>query len=364
MSQVVAYPPTRSNRSLDGLRTIAMCGVLAYHFRLLPKTYTYPGGVFGVDLFFVLSGYLITGLLLREWDRSSTINVLQFYRRRAQRLYPALIVMLLGFISMQWWLGRLSPSIWREVLFGLSGIINVAKTSLGITSKSLAHLWSLCVELHFCIWWPLLCRFGLTRKQNSNALVPIFFSLILATILLRFTLLFYGVPGQRLYLMSSLRFEAFATGGLLAIFLKNHKEAFSRASALFGVIGLTVHLILAVILNKVPYHTGSPWAPTAVVLTCAAIIFGIAGSEKNMFSRVFSWWPLPQLGVCSYGVYLWHYPLIHVVPPAVSKSWTGKCILLSLTIALGFASYHLIEKRLGYKRLPSARDMEPKVHQR
>ena len=349
-----AYSP-----SLDGIRAFAVAGVLLYHLRMLP----YPGGVFGVDIFFVLSGFLITGLLLREWEQGSSISCRGFYYRRARRLVPALLFMLAGFL-LAWVALQRSP--WKAVVesaSALSGLFNWFRLYKIGPYQNLTHLWSLSIEFQFCLLWPLFCVLVLRKWKRVEALALACLGVFILVTLYRTGLIFAGASWRRVYLGTDVRLDAFALGGLVRAILNGKSAAASRIqrviipwAGMIGIAGVGLHAVLA-FDTSLREHMGNPLLAPLVVLSCMAIIIGIGARPDGWFSRFFALPPFPQIGLASYGMYLWHYPLLHFLPKHFLLGGWRNIFVLCVSLVLGSISYLLIEKRFMLRGKPKKEAM-------
>jgi peptidoglycan/LPS O-acetylase OafA/YrhL len=300
-------------KELDGLRGVAILSVLAVN-SMLPF---FPGGFLGVDVFFVLSGFLITTLLMEEWSSSGTINLRAFYARRALRLLPALVVLLAAscLYGLVFQSREAAAVTWREALWML---FYAGNWMLAVEHEvgSLDHAWSLCVEEQFYILWPvalvLLLRFGVTRKR----LLAMVFTGITLSAAWRALLWHHGAHPLRLYYGSDTRADALLVGCLLGLlFCWNHLAAAEPArrgfkwwatasAALLLGVGVSVAHDSAIL-----YQGGF----TVVALAAAGLLVESIQRPAGRLTRVLSAAPLVWMGRISYSLYLWHYPVFHVL---------------------------------------------------
>lgn len=300
----------RWRTDIDGLRGIAVLLVVAYHTGI-------PGvsaGFLGVDVFFVLSGYLITKLLMIEWVKTGAIDFIGFYARRLRRLIPAAILML-GVTSLAaWWI---MPSLLLE-----STMKTAAAASIYISNMVLAritgdyfadnvdlypflHTWSLGVEEQFYLFWPILIWLLLRIAKGSK--VAKF------TLIILFTLLgFIGAvwltgyrPNWAFYSMPSRAWEF----GFGAIFALSAFKLPKRLVPLIGFAGIGLLAASSVVLGVYSSAWPGYWAMLPVVATSLALIAG-EQSQDSLYSRVLSSRALRYLGKISYSWYLWHWPAL------------------------------------------------------
>ncbi len=298
--------------SLDAVRGIAILLVLAGHFHLINEV----AATVGVSLFFVLSGYLITALLLDERSVTSRIDFRRFYIRRARRLLPALVI-LLGVLAVAAWvrgdLDRWLPGAVPVALY----VANWGYLA-GVVPPDLGHTWSLAIEEQFYLVWPLL--FSILYARGLVALRVVVILLIVASVLA--TLPYIGTMGAGYY-GTPQRAKELLAGALVAI------AAFSAGRDL--VIPTWVAVLAAGFLAWSAFAIMA-LGPVAYAVPGAIIVAWAAGHPQTL-----AWKPLTGTGRISYGLYLYHYPLMGM---AVSP-----LLLLGATYALACASWVLVERR-------------------
>ncbi len=332
--------------ALDGLRAFAVFSVVAYHCRLLP----YPGGLFGVDLFFALSGFLITGLLLKEFNTTASISITTFYARRARRLLPALLVLVASFTLAAWLLGWNWHQVLKEAALSTFGVSNWARAMDYRLPKTLGHLWSLSVEIQFCLLWAPLCYLVLRKWRSAEALFIFCIILTLFVELHRRGLVSSEASIKRLYNGTDVRLNCFAIGGAVRALLMGERQLSQRARAVcskyalwFGIVGLSVHLYLSSTVSiRAWSHTA--FLSTAIALSCAAMIIGASMAPNALFARVLSLPPLRYIGQISYGIYLWHYLLLKMIHlPGLGKP-ERSLLCITASVIAGTLSYYLVER--------------------
>jgi peptidoglycan/LPS O-acetylase OafA/YrhL len=300
---------------LDGLRAVAVGLVVLYHLGVM------PGGGVGVTIFFVLSGYLITTLLVRERNQTGGIKLRAFYVRRVRRLFPALALVMAAVFAVMALIGHPSPIPWLFVVTALY-LGNFAEAG-GADLGAFSHTWSLAIEEQFYLAWPflLLGLFRLPRVWAAAGLV------VLAGVIMaaRVAIASQGSLDAAMY-PTHLRADALLLGCALALVPRSAP----RWAVWVGAAGLILSLALP-----------SPWAVSlAAVSTLPLLVAPI---------RVLEWTPLVYVGVISYGVYLWHLPVIYALSP-FDLLW----LTIPLTLLLAAASYHLWERRFLVRRSASA----------
>ena len=339
--------PDGRRPALDGLRALAVTSVMVYHFGG-GSTAWLPGGFLGVDVFFVLSGYLISGLLLREFARSGRIDLLGFWARRARRLIPALVLMLLGVCAWVWWAAPLEsyPARRSDVFWTLGYLANWHLingpdgyfTAYTVASP-LRHTWSLAIEEQFYLVWPLLIIALLwlggrvSRRLNGRyrMLLVVLAAGIGALLSVREMAGSYVSDGSSTaYYQTQDRVQELFVGVLLAVFVSYWRvgpnavirrlvRGLSRNGTVLGGVALAGLLTaFALMSDAAPfYYRGG------ALLVCVLVAIVIAVFESRPagpLARLFSWRPAVALGRISYGVYLWHWPLVLMIPVLASQS--------------------------------------------
>lgn len=332
-------------RALDGLRGIAILAVLAYHSGWL------PGGFVGVDLFFALSGFLITRLLITEHQRHGDVNLLRFWARRALRLAPALVAAVALAIPVSHWIGMPLEPVWiaATLLYASNLLIGYGHVyPIGL----LSHTWSLGMEEQFYLVWPPLVvfsmRFGLRGVCGAAALLSI------VPALLRWAYVDahpgdpYGDPvlWTRVYFAPEMRFDAVALGCLAGAGLTLRPcagrtwdlAAMATALAGAGWIGFVcVAADIGMLVARPVLFSVTSLAATAIV---------VAAARGTLLSRPLEWAPIVALGKISYGLYLYH--LIVFFGLASQPDW----LRWALAIGVSTASWWLWEQPfLRLKRL-------------
>lgn len=340
---------------LDGLRTLAVLAVIAYHLNL-PWA---PGGLLGVCLFFVLSGYLITNILLSQWQVSGTIIYKDFWLRRARRLLPALFLMLA--VVLLWTVfsapDRLA-SLGREVLAALFYLSNWRQIfndvsyfeSFGPLSP-LGHLWSLAVEAQFYLFWPLLLGLGLRYLPRRRWVVGGTVALALASAVTMALLYTPGLDPSRLYYGTDTRAFALLIGAVLAFVWPSGKLSAAlsgskrRALDVVGGAGLIVVLVMIVQTNE--YQPFLYQGGLLLFSLAAACVVAVLAHPASRLGRLFALKPLRWLGACSYGIYLWHYPVIILTSPAVNTGGVDiprSVAQIATSVILAALSFYFVEE--------------------
>jgi peptidoglycan/LPS O-acetylase OafA/YrhL/lysophospholipase L1-like esterase len=335
---------------LDGLRALAVAGVIAYHLGILGL----PGGYLGVEVFFVVSGYLITSLLAAEWDRSGSIDLKRFWLRRARRLLPAAFLLILATIAF---VDLFLPSELAGLRSdALASFAYVTNWYLVFDHKSyfqaigrpplLQHLWSLAVEEQFYLAWPLFLTFAL-RRWSRRRLFFVVLAGALASTLLMARLYQPDVDPTRLYYGTDTRASGLLVGAALALGLRpgeSHRGSSASIDAL-GLLALGTLVGIFVWLgefNPFLYHGG--FLLTATVT--AILIAVVAHPRARVLPRLLGSAPLRWVGLRSYSLYLWHWPVLALTRPQIDVPWSGLPLVagqLVVILALAELSYRFVE---------------------
>jgi len=375
-------------RALDGLRGVAIALVVAFHLGVSWAR----GGFVGVDVFFVLSGYLITGLLLVERHQSQRIDLPRFWGRRARRLLPALCLLLVVLAVVAAVDPRLvSPTALR--VDGLATLFYFQTWHLALQStraqlaqifapSPLLQTWSLAIEEQFYVLWPLvlgvvavassrrahrfrqrlavvivagvLCSVALMAFLSANGSAPLAIYYDSGT--RAFELLIGAGLALALPLAPSRGEPAVATTGTVPAAGPAHLRARRRArqrrmtAALAGTIGLGAVLAIAVAapgINATWLYRGGL---LGVALAAALVIGAVARHPGTPVARLLSWAPLVGLGRISYGIYLWHWPVLVLVTTATTglRGWPLPVLQLTLTLGAALVSWVVVEQPLPH----------------
>lgn len=309
--------------ALDGLRGVAVLLVLVGHSHL---PYLSQSAGAGVVVFFVLSGYLITGLLTDELGRTGRISLRRFYARRARRLLPALLLMVVGVGVIAWAVGY-RPSLYlRDTAWVLGYVSNYH--SFGSGEGPIRHTWSLAVEEHFYLVWPVVVLslgHRLTRSTRSPLVLA---GIAVALSVWRFWLVGTG-RGAWAYFGDEGGAAALLAGAAVAIGQRQGRVV--RISPWFAAAG--------VLLGCVGWASESGIA--LAILAAPLLIAATALALPNL-PRWLAWAPLRGMGRISYGVYLWHYPLTYLAVGAVYP--TRGIMAAVFAVAIAMLSWQLVER--------------------
>jgi len=300
---------------IEGLRALAVILVLLYH----AGSPWFPGGFVGVDVFFVVSGFLITGLIMREIRSTGGFRFGAFYAKRARRLLPAIAVCLLAVAVLSW--AVLPANRWSDIAGDLVAssvyLMNWRLAGRAIdylaaddALSPLQHFWSLAVEEQFYLVWPVflvaLAMAGFKWRSRPNALLPIGIVTVALTSLL-WSILLTGESPARAYFVTTTRVWELAIGAALAI----SAARLNIPKQIRGALGLAG--IAAIAFAAVQYSAATRFPGFAAILPTlgtAAVIASGGQEEMSLTHRSMSWKPFVGIGGISYSLYLWHWPLI------------------------------------------------------
>jgi peptidoglycan/LPS O-acetylase OafA/YrhL len=336
----------------DGLRALAVLAVIAYHLNL-PYS---AGGFLGVTVFFVLSGFLITSLLVWEWEQSQKINLKPFWIRRAKRLLPAMFLLL---ISLNVLVPLLKPTLltslrqdtiaaifyysnWHYIFQDLSYFESFENPSL------LTHFWSLAIEEQFYIIWAVAILFLLKKVKSRMGIFLLIMSGVLFSVVQMLLLYDPNLDPSRVYYGTDTRIFSLLIGASFALLVP--RRPFSTMSKwafeLMGIAGISVFLLMTVFTNQYDrfiYEGGM----VLLSFTTAFLVLALAWRSAVLANWILERKPLKWIGVRSYGIYLWHYPVILFMNSNVNTGGIHyvKVILeLTLTFLLAAISYSFVEK--------------------
>jgi peptidoglycan/LPS O-acetylase OafA/YrhL len=343
-----AYQP-----ALDGLRAVAVLAVIFYH---LGYSWS-PGGFLGVDTFFVLSGYLITTLLLVEWHRHGSIDLRAFWVRRARRLLPALFIVVaavavwaalvlrpdqLSTLRADGFATLLYSANWHFVFSGQSYF------ALFSTASPFRHAWSLAIEEQFYLIWPLVVFACMWLARGRLRLLAIVTTVAACLSIAAMWLLYTPGDPSRVYYGTDTRAHSLLIGVLLALLLTARmpqSPRVQRAVHIGGVAAFALVLTAYLAVSDTEswmYHGGyALFAVTAVLVVASAVIPG-----RSPVRAILSWPALVWIGGISYGLYLWHWPVqVALTEPRVGFGGVPLDLTrLALTFAIATASFYLVER--------------------
>jgi peptidoglycan/LPS O-acetylase OafA/YrhL len=341
--------------ALDGIRGLSVLAVVAFHLG------RFPGGYLGVDAFFVLSGFLITSLLLVEHERGSGIDLVHFYERRVRRLLPALLVLLLGVVvwARVWALPGELDGLRGEAMAALFYIANwwaIAHTDgywdLDAAPSPFEHMWSLAIEEQFYFLWPVLFVVLARLGGRSTRIVGVASLGLAAASALAMVALYDGVDPNNVYLGTHTRAQAILLGAALAWFLARRGRD-REVAAPVRAAGWAMAAVLALMWWRVPGD--ADWMYQGGFTLHAVLVAGVIAvvvPHRGGLARVLSWRPLRAVGAVSYGLYLYHWPAIVWLTPERTgmDGWSLDAVRVGAAVAATMVSYWLIERPLRFSR--------------
>jgi peptidoglycan/LPS O-acetylase OafA/YrhL len=336
---------------IEGLRAVAVIMVVAFHGGIR----AFSGGFIGVDIFFVMSGYLITGILARELQETGTLSFVEFYARRSRRLIPASVVMVLAVIGLCTLLLPLidEKPVWKASMTVVTYLSNIWFMFTGIDYFShqaaainpLLHTWSLSVEEQFYFVWPSLLVLGYRWSRRRIWSI----SLLVAVSVLSFigSLILQSHAQAYAFFLLPARFWEFGVGGLLVYAPASLKRSFAAHAGVLSWSGLAL-LVLAATL-----YTGETVFPgTAVLLPVAGTLMLLASGATlapASASRLLALPPFQYIGGLSYSIYLWHWPIL-VLFEMRTPSRVRLLVCVAATLLVSDLTHRLIENPIRFSK--------------
>ena len=355
--------------SIDSLRALAVLAVIIYH---VDVNYL-PGGFLGVDLFFVLSGYLISSLIIKEFRKTGTVNLYNFYIRRARRLLPAVYFMItVGLVVMVLFNEVLLRKSHLDAIFGYIYSSNWWYIfhkldyfdSFGAQSP-FKHLWSLAIEEQFYMIFPLLFLLVNGKKKSKDGTYKLnknFLYVVLGLILVSLIahILLFDINNiSRIYFGTDTRAFSLLVGVVGAILYpmeRLHAKVTPQQNMLYSVVSLvSIATLITVMVYTSEYNTWLYRGGFLLVAILGLIVIISSGKQHTLMSRLLSFKPVVFIGKISYSLYLWHFPVLVLTTP-VSEIGNPNIFFVILRIVLTFAvaivSYVFVEtpiRKLGFK---------------
>jgi peptidoglycan/LPS O-acetylase OafA/YrhL len=334
---MLSTPSDRYRPDIDGLRAIAVMLVVSFH--AFPEAM--PGGFIGVDIFFVISGFLITGIIVRELDQQR-FSLVAFYNRRIRRIFPALIVVLVVTLVLGWlWMlpaayAQLSGDVFASAAFFANIALLLQSGYFDIESgkKPLLHLWSLGIEEQFYLFWPLILMLVARLRLNMLAAASV---IGLLSFILNVALIGSN-PVATFYLPFTRAWELLAGAALACSWSQVSQE--SRASNQRAAAGILMVAVAAIVLDTRRAFPGwwavLPVAGSALLLSAPAAW----GCRHLLASR-----PMVRIGLISYPLYLWHWPLLvfFAIIKFAPLTLLERGLIVGLSFVLAWLTYRFVE---------------------
>lgn len=316
---------------LDGIRALGAFAVIFGHI----DPSRYPGGFIGVDIFFVLSGYLITSILANEFKTTGSISILRFYIRRALRLTPALWLMLFctsiaaAFMKVT----GANESAAFSMLYVMNWVIVAGYEPL----SWFQHSWSLAIEEQFYLLWAPLLLIASSKFSGSQIKRALIAALGLI-ICWRLALIYFGASNARIYN----GFDTHSDGLLIGAILAFH--SFSKPLPASWAWVSAGYLFLLIIILPWGSRFHFTFGDTLTALATATIIANVISNQGDLMNSLLRLKPLAFLGTISYGLYLWHVPLLFILREQGISDHLLLMVLPSVTIGISTLSYYLVER--------------------
>ena len=354
--------------SIDSLRALAVLAVIIYH---VDVNYL-PGGFLGVDLFFVLSGYLISSLIIKEFRKTGTVNLYNFYIRRARRLLPAVYFMItVGLVVMVLFNEVLLRKSHLDAIFGYIYSSNWWYIfhkldyfdSFGAQSP-FKHLWSLAIEEQFYMIFPLLFLLVNGKKKSKDGTYKLnknFLYVVLGLILVSLIahILLFDINNiSRIYFGTDTRAFSLLVGVVGAILYpmeRLHSKVTPQQNMIYSILSLvSIAGLVTVMIYTSEYNTWLYKGGFLLVAILGLIVIISSGKQHTLMSKLLSFKPIVFIGKISYSLYLWHFPVLVLTTP-VSEIGNPNIFFVILRIVLTFAvaivSYVFVEtpiRKLGF----------------
>lgn len=341
---------------LDGIRAIAVIMVLAYHLKLA----LFKSGFLGVTVFFVLSGYLITGILISEVEEEGTIDLKNFWLRRIRRLVPAVMSMAVVIIFVSAVVNRIIfTKGCKDFLASVLGFNNwwqifnkVSYFEAAGVPSPFTHCWSLAIETQFYLIYPLilLAVYKLAKSRgDGRAKRDLLFAgvtllLALISVILMIVLFYPQRDASRIYYGTDTRAFSLLFGALLAILWEYRmvpRKLSASVNMVLGSVSFAVLLVMTIAINGSSnfWYRGGQFVGTILTVL---VIYAVSG-RKTWLSTFLSHPVLKWIGDRSYSIYLWHYPIILLISKGIKASWWITLIEIVLSVVLAELSYRFIE---------------------
>jgi len=330
---------------IDGMRAIAVLAVVAYH--TFPRVAS--GGFVGVDVFFVISGYLITQLILAGL-RTGRFSIREFYRRRVRRILPALLVILVVFGAVGWYLllpsefARLGKSITWSALFLANALFARGGGYFDPDTEvsPMLHLWSLGVEEQFYLSWPVLMLLAFRRRQTGQVLSAV----VASSLAVSLWGAWHGLAPY--FFQPAARAWELGAGGMLAASRPAPGITAHRAATLAAVAGLVLIAVSVVLLEPDVTFPGA----RALLPAGGALLLIAAGPDAPLNRHLLASRPMVFVGQISYPLYLWHWPLLCFARIVLGRSAPPglAVILVGIALVAAYATYRFVERPIRFGR--------------
>jgi peptidoglycan/LPS O-acetylase OafA/YrhL len=333
--------------ALDGLRGVAIIGVFAHHAGLA----SLAGGFIGVDIFFVLSGFLITALLVQEAGETGRIALRAFYVRRALRLLPALAVLLAALVLLPRAFGMMRTDAALVSTVSALYASNWVRALGVLDLEVLSHTWSLAIEEQFYLLWPPLVAVCVALGVRRRWLMLVALAGIAEATVARVALWSGDESWPRLYNGLDTRIDTLLMGALAALALASLPRLDVLRGRAFRALALAAALVLAVAMHLCRITAPAMYFGLGtLVALCAALVVVAAAATEGGITSLLEFGPLVWVGRISYGLYLWHYPVVvglldthRMARLGVDPAWWMP-IQIAASLVLATVSFYLLER--------------------
>jgi peptidoglycan/LPS O-acetylase OafA/YrhL len=349
---------------IDGLRTVAVIAVIIYHAEFgFGESFFLTGGFFGVDVFFVISGFLITSLIINEHQRSGRFYIANFYERRARRILPALLTVMIASLPFAWiyllpdQLVDFAKSQLASLFFGSNIYWLRSLQEYGAESallKPFLHTWSLAIEEQFYIFFPLIF-WGLFRWKKEKYIIPVLSIFFVASLLFAewmtprdISFSFYMLPS---------RFWEMLAGGLLANIIRIYpqRDRNTWLNQILPITGLAAIILVSILVDLNSDNINHPGFITFIPVLGTVLVIWFSNG-KDIASRILSTKTFVGIGLISYSLYLWHYPIFafgRIIFPY--PDFIHKLVWIFLTFVLSVLSFYMVETPFRKREMISVR---------
>ena len=338
--------------ALDGVRGWMAFGVLVAHVHLP----WFPGAMMLMELFFVVSGFLITSIIWRNVTKHGRVNLVEFWKRRLLRLYPVLIVVVVVFTGIALLVVEDPGPSLKDAAATLFYVSNFTKLYDYHFPTLFGQTWSLAIEEQFYLLWPVLFWCLLRFRLNTFSVAGFLILIAAACTLWKIYLINSGAPWSRLYYAPDTRMDAFVAGGLLALFYPHLQQWCQRPlSHALLVLGSCAYLVL--LAFGTPHEMAYfHWQQSTAIVLCSMLTLLLVSPRNSAFKSLFSTRASVFFGQRCYSIYLWHWPVIWMLLVTLNPD---RLVLLAITLplvlALSCLSYSYVEIPFQAIRNSSAR---------
>lgn len=333
--------------ALDGVRGWMAIGVLLAHVNLP----WFPGAMVLMELFFVISGFLITSIIWRGIEKHGYLDLKEFWKRRLARLYPVLILVVVVCSVVAFFVVDDMRPVLSDGLATLLYYSNWTKLYNYIYPSIYGQTWSLAVEEQFYLLWSLIFLAATKFRLNALRIAGCLVLLALCCMAWKYYLIAQGAPWSRLYYALDTRMDAFVAGGLLALAYPRLHRWFQH-SLLHALLNVAACLYLLLVVLGTPKEMAYfYWQQSAAVILSALVVLLLASPRQSIFQWLFRLRPSVLLGQRCYSIYLWHWPVIWLLLATFQLDKIELlCVVLPSVLLLSWMSYAWVEQPFMSRR--------------